>query len=446
MGKYFGTDGFRGEANETLTARHAFRIGHFLSHHLGRDGKKVRVVIGKDTRRSGYMLEAGLISGLTSGGADVWLLHVVTTPCVSYAVRAGGFDCGMMITASHNPFRDNGIKLFNAAGEKMDDSLTDLLEDYLDSKEELPLAKGEQIGRKVDFRVGKSWYLDHLVSCVPVSLKGMKVGLDCANGAAWKIAGEIFHALGAETHIIHAQPDGFNINRNAGSSHMECLRKLVMEQGLDVGFAYDGDGDRCMCVDEQGKIVTGDHILYICGKYMKERGLLPGNRVVTTVMSNYGLWEAFKRQEISCATTAVGDRYVYEYLKDHDCGLGGEQSGHIIFPAHAVTGDGILTSLKVLEVMLAKEKTLNQLCRGIRICPQVLENVSVKNKDAVMADPDVKKTIAEMETGLKGTGRVLVRASGTEPMIRVMAEADEEVRCRACVKGIANAIMRKENG
>lgn len=443
MGKYFGTDGFRGEANGVLSARHAFRIGHFLSHYFGKNGMPARVVIGKDTRRSGYMLEAGLVGGLTSGGGDAWMLHVATTPCVSYAVRAGGFDCGVMISASHNLFRDNGIKLFNAAGEKMEDPVIDSLEAYLDSHEDLPLARGEKIGRRVDFGAGRKWYLAHLISCVPLSLTGVKVGLDCANGAAWKMAGDIFRALGAETHIIHAQPDGFNINCDAGSTHMQSMQRLVVERGLDVGFAYDGDGDRCLCVDSQGEIVTGDHILYICGKYMKERGQLPGNRVVTTVMSNYGLWKAFEQVGIRCAQTAVGDQYVYEYLKAHGCSLGGEQSGHIIFPAYAATGDGILTSLKVLEVMQTEQKSLGQLCHGLKICPQVLENIPVSDKDAVLTDPEVQNMITAMKAGLEGQGRILVRASGTEQLIRVMAEAGDEQLCKTCAANIADAIRKK---
>ena len=442
MGKYFGTDGFRGEANRDLTARHSYRIGRFLGWYFSREGPG-RVVIGKDTRRSGYMLESSLVAGLTSSGADAWMLHVATTPCVSHVTRAGGFDCGIMITASHNPFYDNGIKLINANGEKMEDDLIGQLEAYLDAPEELPLPRGMGIGRRVDFAAGRKWYLDHLLTLGPRSMKGMKVGLDCANGAAWKMAGAVFGALGAQTHVIHAQPDGCNINRGAGSTHMEGLRQLVVDQGLDVGFAYDGDGDRCLCVDERGNIVTGDHILYICARYMKERGLLTGNQVVTTVMSNFGLWEAFDRLGIRYAKTPVGDRYVSEYLTAHGGGLGGEASGHIMFPAWAATGDGILTSLKVMEVILQSGKTLGELCEGLVICPQILENVPVTDRTAALEDPDVLAAIAAVEARLGTGGRILVRASGTEPVIRVMAEAGDKKLCQTCVAQIIHALMEK---
>ena len=457
MGKYFGTDGFRGEANVNLTADHAFKVGRFLGWYYtqlkrrsGSDGP-ARIVIGKDTRRSSYMFEYSLVGGLVASGADAYLLHVTTTPSVAYVVRTDGFDCGIMISASHNPFYDNGIKLINGSGEKMDESIIALVEAYIDGElvafdrrwEELPLAHKEMIGRTVDYVSGRNRYIGYLISLGMYSFKGMKVGLDCANGSSWNIAKNVFDALGAKTYVINADPDGYNINTNAGSTHIEVLQKFVVENGLDVGFAYDGDADRCLCVDEKGNVITGDHILYIYGKYMKERGKLLGNTVVTTVMSNFGLYKAFDELDIDYAKTAVGDKYVYEYMMNNGCRLGGEQSGHIIFSKYASTGDGILTSLKMMEVMMAKKKTLNQLCEGLTIYPQILKNVKVADKVVAQADPDVQAAVAEVAAKLGDSGRILVRESGTEPKVRVMVEAETLEICQKYVDYVVDTIKRK---
>ena len=457
MGKYFGTDGFRGEANVTLNADHAFKVGRFLGWYYtqlkrrsGQDGP-ARIVIGKDTRRSSYMFEYSLVGGLVASGADAYLLHVTTTPSVAYVVRTEGFDCGIMISASHNPYYDNGIKLINGFGEKMDESVITLVEAYLDGEleafghkwEELPLAKREQIGRTVDHVSGRNRYIGYLISLGMYSFKGIKVGLDCANGSSWNIAKNVFDALGAKTYVINADPDGYNINTNAGSTHIEVLQKFVVDNGLDVGFAYDGDADRCLCVDEKGNIITGDHILYVYGKYMKERGKLIGNTVVTTVMSNFGLYKAFDELGIGYAKTAVGDKYVYEYMMTNGCRLGGEQSGHIIFSKYASTGDGILTSLKMMEAMIAKKKTMSQLCDGLTIYPQVLKNVKVADKAAAQADADVQAAVAEVAAKLGDTGRILVRESGTEPKIRVMVEAESMETCQEYVDFVVDTIKRK---
>ena len=457
MGKYFGTDGFRGEANVNLTADHAFRVGRFLGWYYcqmkRRSGSDApaKIVIGKDTRRSSYMFEYSLVGGLVASGADAYLLHVTTTPSVAYVVRTDGFDCGIMISASHNPYYDNGIKLINGFGEKMEESVIELVEAYLDGHleafgrqwEELPLAKKDQIGRTVDYVSGRNRYIGYLISLGMYSFKGMKVGLDCANGSSWNIAKSVFDALGAKTYVINADPDGYNINENAGSTHIEVLQKFVLENGLDVGFAYDGDADRCLCVDEKGNVVTGDHILYVCGKHMKEEGTLLGNTVVTTVMSNFGLYKAFDELGIGYAKTAVGDKYVYEHMMMNNNRLGGEQSGHIIFSKHASTGDGILTSLKVMEVMKARKKTLSQLCEDLIIYPQVLKNVKVADKAAAQNDPDVQKAVAEVAAKLGNTGRILVRESGTEPKIRVMVEAESMEICRELVDSVVEVIHRK---
>jgi len=409
------------------------------------------VVIGKDTRRSSYMFEYALASGLVASGADAYLLHVTTTPSVSYVARTEGFDCGIMISASHNPYYDNGIKLINSFGEKMDESVISLVEAYLDGNleafgkhwPELPLAKRDQIGRTVDHVAGRNRYIGYLISLGIYSFKGMRVGLDCANGASWNIAKSVFDALGAKTYVINAEPDGYNINMNAGSTHIENLQKFVVDNGLDVGFAYDGDADRCLCVDEKGEVITGDHILYIYGKYLKERGKLLMNTVVTTVMSNFGLYKAFDELGIDYAKTKVGDKYVYEYMSKNGCALGGEQSGHIIFSKYASTGDGILTSLKVMEVMLARKKTLSQLCEGFIFYPQVLKNVRVADKAAAQSDPDVQAAVASVTATLGDTGRILVRESGTEPVIRVMVEAENKVLCNDLVDSVVDVIKRK---
>ena len=457
MGKYFGTDGFRGEANLTLTADHAFKVGRFLGWYftqLRRRERKegpARIVIGKDTRRSSYMFEYTLVGGLVASGADAYLLHVTTTPSVAYVARTEDFDCGIMISASHNPYYDNGIKLINTLGEKMDESVISLIEAYLDNElvafgqewPELPLAQREQIGRTVDHVSGRNRYIGHLIGMGQYSFKGKKVGLDCANGSSWNIAKSVFDALGAKTYVINAEPDGYNINTNAGSTHIEGLREFVLKNELDVGFAYDGDADRCLCVDEKGNIITGDHILYIYGKYMKERGKLLGNTVVTTVMSNFGLYKAFDELGIDYAKTAVGDKYVYEHMMKNGNRIGGEQSGHIIFSKYASTGDGILTSLKMMEVMMAKKKTLSQLCEGLTIYPQVLKNVKVADKAAAQADVDVQAAISEVAAKLGDTGRILVRESGTEPKVRVMVEAETIEICQEYVDLVVNTIKRK---
>ena len=454
MGKYFGTDGFRGEANKNLTADHAFQVGRFLGWYYGetkrREGNEEppRIVIGKDTRRSSYMFEYALAAGITASGADAYLLHVTTTPSVAYVTRTDGFDCGVMISASHNPYYDNGIKLLNSHGEKMEESTISLVEDFLDGKlhlfgqdwPTLPLAQRDAIGRTVDHVAGRNRYVGYLISLGIHSFKGMKVGLDCANGSAWNIAKSVFDALGAKTYVINAEPDGYNINTNAGSTHIEVLQKFVVDNGLNVGFAYDGDADRCLCVDENGNVVTGDHILYVYGKYMKERGKLIGNTVVTTVMSNFGLYKALDELGIDYAKTAVGDKYVYEHMMQHGNRIGGEQSGHIIFSKYATTGDGILTSLKMMEVMLAKKKTLSQLCEGLTIYPQVLKNVRVQDKPAAQNDPKVQAAVQAVADRLGDTGRILVRESGTEPVIRVMVEAPTKEECQKHVDSVVDVI------
>ena len=454
MGRYFGTDGFRGEANVNLTADHAFQVGRFLGWYYGetkgRSGSEEtpRIVIGKDTRRSSYMFEYALAAGITASGADAYLLHVTTTPSVAFVTRTEEFDCGVMISASHNPYFDNGIKLINGNGEKMDEETIGYIEDYLDGKLELfgqrwdalPYGKKDQIGRTVDHVAGRNRYVGYLIGLGMYSFKGMKVGLDCANGAAWNIARLVFEALGAKTYILNADPDGLNINQNAGSTHIEVLQKFVVDNALDVGFAFDGDADRCLCVDEKGNVISGDHILYILGKYMKSQGRLDNNTVVTTVMSNFGLYKAFDECGIDYAKTAVGDKYVYEYMAANGCRLGGEQSGHIIISKYATTGDGILTSLKMMEVMLARKKTLSQLCEGLSIYPQVLKNVRVKDKPAARQDEKVQSAVQAVAEQLGETGRILLRESGTEPVIRVMVEAPTKQQCQELVDSVVDVI------
>ena len=457
MGKYFGTDGFRGEANVNLTADHAYKVGRFLGWYYGErkrqagDNAPARVVIGKDTRRSSYMFEYSLVGGLVASGADAYLMHVTTTPSVAYIARVDAFDCGIMISASHNPYYDNGIKLINGRGEKMDDETIALVEAYLDGKleafgqawPEIPFATREKIGCTVDYVSGRNRYIGYLISLGMFSFRGIKVGLDCANGSAWSIAKAVFDALGATTCVINAEPNGLNINRDAGSTHIEGLQKLVVEKGLDVGFAYDGDADRCLCVDEKGNVITGDHILYIYGRYMKERGKLLTNTVVTTVMSNFGLYKAFDELGINYAKTAVGDRYVYEYMMKNGNRIGGEQSGHIIFTKYASTGDGILTSLKMMQVLRDRKKPLSELAAPLKIYPQVLENVRVKDKAAAQADPDVQAAVQRVTEKLGETGRILVRESGTEPVVRVMVEAENEPVCRAYVEEVVHILQEK---
>ena len=458
MGKYFGTDGFRGEANVNLTVDHARKAGRFLGWYYGQlkkqrgDDIPAKVVIGKDTRRSSYMFEYALVAGLTASGADAYLLHVTTTPSVAYVARTEDFDCGIMISASHNPYYDNGIKLINGNGEKMDEATINLVEANLDSQvelfglkyEQIPFAHKNAIGCTVDYAAGRNRYMGYLISLGLYSFKGMKVGLDCANGSSWNMAQQIFDSLGAKTFVINAEPDGTNINRDAGSTHIEGVQKYVVENGLDVGFAYDGDADRCLCVDEKGNVVDGDAILYIYGRYMKERGKLLTNTVVTTVMSNFGLYKAFDELGIGYAKTAVGDKYVYEYMTKNGCRIGGEQSGHIIFSKYASTGDGILTSLKMMEVMMAKKKKLSQLTEDLHIYPQVLVNVMVKDKAVAQADADVQAAISKVAERLGDTGRILVRESGTEPLIRVMVEAETKEICHTYVDEVVSIINKKE--
>ena len=457
MGKYFGTDGFRGEANVNLTADHAFHIGRFLGWYYTQqrrrrgDCERAKVVIGKDTRRSSYMYEYALAGGLTASGVDAYLLHVTTTPSVAYIARSDGFDCGIMISASHNAYYDNGIKLLNGHGEKMEDETIALVEAYLDGRlevfgqkwENVPYAMQENIGRTVDFIAGRNRYMGYLISLGLYSFKGKRIGLDCANGSAWNIAPAVFEALGAKVYVIGNEPNGTNINGNVGSTHIEALQQLVVEKGLDVGFAYDGDADRCLCVDETGKVIDGDLILYICGRHMKEQGELLHNTVVTTVMSNFGLYKALDKIGISYVKTAVGDKYVYEHMMKHDDRLGGEQSGHIIFSKYATTGDGILTSLKVMEVMLAKKQPLSKLAEPVTIYPQYMVNVPVFNKATALTDPDVQESVAAVEKLLSGSGRILARPSGTEPVVRIMVEAETQRMCRDCVGQVVQTICDK---
>lgn len=457
MSKYFGTDGFRGEANRTLTADHAYTIGRFLGWYYGMlkrrqgDSSPARIVIGKDTRRSSYMFEYTLVGGLVASGADAYLLHVTTTPSVAYVTRTEGFDCGIMISASHNPYYDNGIKLINSNGEKMEESTISLIEDYIDGKlelfgqhyDEVPFAHQEKIGCTIDYVAGRNRYMGYLISLGLYSFKGMRVGLDCANGSSWNIAKSVFDALGAKTYVINAEPNGTNINNNAGSTHIEGLQALVKEKGLDVGFAYDGDADRCLCVDEHGNVVDGDAILYIYGAYLKEHGELAGNMVTTTIMSNFGLYKAFDKLGIDYAKTPVGDKYVYEHMAQTGCQIGGEQSGHIIFSKYATTGDGILTSLKMMEVMLAKKKTLSELAAPFKIYPQVLKNVRVTDKKAAQNDAAVQEAVAKVADALDDTGRILVRESGTEPVVRVMVEAPDHDTCQKYVDEVVNVICSR---
>ncbi|MBQ6264818.1 MAG: phosphoglucosamine mutase [Clostridia bacterium] len=460
MGKYFGTDGFRGEANVTLTADNAYKVGRFLGWYYKEKRKQAGiteppcVVIGKDTRRSSYMFEYTLVAGLTASGADAYMLHVTTTPSVAYVARIDSFDCGIMISASHNPYYDNGIKLLNSNGEKMDEETIGYIEDYIDGNlelfgrkwDEIPYATRENIGRTVDYIAGRNRYIGYLISLGMYSFKGKKIALDCANGSTWNVAKAVFEALGATTYVLNAQPDGFNINDNAGSTHIEGLRKYVVENGMDVGFAYDGDADRCLCVDEKGNILSGDHILYIYARYMKERGKLVNNTVVTTVMSNFGLYKAFDELGIDYKKVAVGDKYVYECMEKNHYILGGEQSGHIIFLKYATTGDGILTSLKMMQAMMSSKGPMSKLAEPLKIYPQVLENVRVTDKPAVMNDDDVKAAVALAEKELGDSGRILVRESGTEPVIRVMVEAPEKETCSKYVNSVVDVIKSKGYG
>ncbi len=446
MGKYFGTDGFRGEANVDLTVEHAYKVGRFLGWYYGKraKGERCRIVIGKDTRRSSYMFEYSLVAGLTASGADVYLLHVTTTPSVSHVICTEDFDCGIMISASHNPYYDNGIKVMNGNGEKLEESVIGEIEAYLDGETgEIPLATKEKIGRTQDFAAGRNRYIGYLISIATRSFKGKKVGLDCANGSASAVAKSVFDALGADTYVINNEPNGLNINLDCGSTHIGRLQEFVRENHLDVGFAYDGDADRCLAVDENGELVDGDRILYICGKYMKEQGILRNNKIVTTVMSNLGLYKALDKIGIEYEKTAVGDKYVYENMSRTGNCLGGEQSGHIIFSKYASTGDGILTSLKIMEVMLEKKESLAKLASEVTILPQLLKNVRVADKAAAQEDEDVKRAAKEVEERLGDDGRLLLRPSGTEPLIRVMVEAETPELCEECVDKIIGVLREK---
>ena len=439
--KYFGTDGFRGRANEGLNVDHAYKIGRFIGWYYGaKQARKARIIIGKDTRRSSYMFESALVSGLVASGADAYMLHVIPTPGVSFEVVDGAFDCGVMITASHNPFTDNGIKLVNKEGYKMDEDVLEQVESYIDGQFEVPLATGDAIGRTVDYMQGRNRYISSLIASCGFSLQGLKIGLDCANGAASSVARPVFDALGAETHVINNAPNGLNINVDCGSTHIDQLQRFVVQNGLDVGFAYDGDADRCLAVDERGHVVDGDLILYVCGTYLNKYGRLAKQTVVTTVMSNFGLFKAFDDAGLSYEKTNVGDKYVYACMNENEYSLGGEQSGHIIFGDLAKTGDGILTSLRIMEVLRAEREKLSELTRPVTLYPQQLVNVRVTDKEAAMQSPKVNDAVAAAEKFLEGNGRVLVRASGTEPLVRVLAEAPTDELCQQANQIVLDAL------
>ena len=443
MGKYFGTDGFRGEANVVLTVEHAFKVGRFLGWYYGQE-HKARVVIGKDTRRSSYMFEDALSAGLTASGADVYLLHVTTTPSVSYVTRTEDFDCGIMISASHNIFYDNGIKVINANGHKLEAEVEEKIESYIDGTwGEIPYATRDAIGRTVDYSAGRNRYIGHLIAMATRSFKDKRVGLDCSNGSASSIAKSVFDALGAKTYVINSEPDGTNINRNCGSTHIHVLQEFVKEKKLDVGFAYDGDADRCLAVDENGNEVDGDLILYVCGKYLKEQGRLNNDTIVTTIMSNLGLYKACDKAGIKYEKTAVGDKYVYENMVQNNHCLGGEQSGHIIFSKYATTGDGILTSLLLMEVMLEKKQTLAKLTEEVKIYPQLLKNVRVSDKKTARENAEVIKAVEAVTEALGNDGRILVRESGTEPVIRVMVEASTDELCEKYVNQVVEVMHQQ---
>lgn len=440
MGKYFGTDGFRGEANKDLTVDHAFKIGRYLGWYYGKD-HKAKVVIGKDTRRSSYMFEAALCAGLTASGADAYLLHVTSTPSVSYIARADDFDCGVMISASHNPYHDNGIKLINGDGEKMEESLLEGIEAYLDSDETLPYAQRDGIGRTVDYSAGRNRYIGYLISLATRSYKNFKIGLDCANGSTWQMAKSVFDALGADTYVIANRPDGLNINVDCGSTHIGQLQKFVVENGLDVGFAFDGDADRCLAVDEKGNVINGDHIMYVCAKFMQEKNRLDGSKVVTTIMSNMGLYKALDQLGIGYEKTAVGDKYVAENMRQNGHIIGGEQSGHIIFGRYATTGDGLLTAIKVMECITESKQPLSVLAAGMTMYPQKLKNVVVTDKDETLNCEEVKAAVKKVEADLGDEGRVVLRKSGTEPLLRVMVEATSDALCEQKVDEIIAAMQ-----
>ena len=440
MAKYFGTDGFRGEANVDLTAIHAFKIGRFLGWYYGR-AHKCKIVIGKDTRRSSYMFEAALTAGITAAGGDAYSLHVTTTPSVAYVTRTEDFDCGIMISASHNAYQDNGLKLINGMGEKMEDSVLAEVEAFLDGPDDaVPYATGVSIGSVIDHAAGRNRYIGYLISLATKTFRGMKVGLDCANGSTWQIAKSVFDALGADTHVINNRPSGVNINKACGSTCTSHLCAFVRDAELDVGFAFDGDADRCIAVDETGEVIDGDRILYLCALSMKERGKLGGTKVVTTVMSNLGLYRALDEAGIGYETTAVGDKYVYENMAENGHMLGGEQSGHIIFRKHATTGDGLITAIKIMQAMLEKKLPLSALVAPVTIYPQVLKNVVVTSKDDAMENPAVLAAVRDAERALGDTGRILLRKSGTEPLLRVMTEAPTLSQCEAYADSVIDAM------
>lgn len=446
MGKYFGTDGFRGEANKDLTVEHAYKVGRYLGYYYGKNNPegKARVVIGKDTRLSSYMFEYSLVAGLTASGADVYLMHVTPTPSVSYIVRTDGFDCGIMISASHNPYYDNGIKVINGQGYKLEAYVEEEIEKYIDGEiPEIPLATRDNIGKTTDYTMGRNRYIGYLMTIPTRPFKNMRIGLDTANGASYLVAKSVFDALGAKTYIINNEPNGTNINTDCGSTHIEHLQAFVKEKGLDVGFAYDGDADRCLCVDDKGEIVDGDKILYVCGRYLKDKGELNNNTVVTTVMSNLGLYKAFDKKGINYEKTAVGDKYVFENMMEHGHSIGGEQSGHIIFSKYATTGDGVLTSLMIMETILGRKIKLSELFNSLTIYPQLLKNVRVSDKEVVMNDADILKLNDEIAKELGDNGRLLLRRSGTEPVIRVMVEAATDELCNKYVDKMVNLITEK---
>ena len=446
MGKYFGTDGFRGEANVDLTVEHAYKVGRYLGYYYGKqheDGK-AHVVIGKDTRLSSYMFEYSLVAGLTASGADVYLMHVTPTPSVSYIVRTGDFDCGIMISASHNPYYDNGIKVINGQGYKLEAAIENEIEQYIDGElGEIPFAKRENIGKTTDYTMGRNRYIGYLLTIPTRPFKGMRIGLDCANGASYLVAKSVYDALGAKTYVINNEPNGTNINTDCGSTHIEKLQAFVKEKGLDVGFAFDGDADRCLAVDDKGEIVDGDKILYVCGRYLKDKGELNNNTIVTTIMSNLGLYKALDKKGINYEKTAVGDKYVFENMMEHGHSIGGEQSGHIICSKYATTGDGVLTSLMIMETILGRKVKLSELFNSLTIYPQLLVNVKVSSKDAVMSDADVLKLNDEIAAELGDDGRLLLRQSGTEPVIRVMVEAATDELCEKYVYKMVDLIKAK---
>ncbi len=443
--KYFGTDGFRGKANEGLNVEHAYLIGRYVGWYYGlRLGRKARIVLGKDTRRSSYMFESALVSGLVASGADAYMLHVIPTPGVCYEVVDGGFDCGIMVSASHNPYYDNGIKLVNSEGYKMEEEVLEQIEDFIDGKVEVPLATGDAIGCTVDYMQGRNRYIAHLIASANFSLQGFKVGLDCANGAASSVAKPVFDALGADVYVINNVPNGFNINVNAGSTHIENLQSFVVRNGLDVGFAYDGDADRCIAVDENGHVVDGDLILYVCGRYMAKYGRLVKDTVVPTVMTNFGLIKALEEVGIQAVATDVGDKYVYACMRENGYTLGGEQSGHIIFGDLETTGDGIMTSLRVMEAVRVEKETLSTLTRPVKLYPQRLVNVPVIDKHAAMQAPEVLAAVDKANEALGGIGRVFVRASGTEELVRVLSEAPDEETCAKASAPVLEALKKIE--